>query len=47
VKEERIQASKILNGPAPAFSGNRPEFINNLRDALYASRSFHMPRVMH
>ena len=38
VKEERVQASKILHGPAPAFSGNRPEFINNLRDALYASK---------
>jgi 6-phosphogluconate dehydrogenase len=38
VKEERVAASKVLNGPTPAFNGNRKEFINNLRDALYASK---------
>jgi 6-phosphogluconate dehydrogenase len=38
VKEERVQASKILNGPAPSFSGDRTKFIDNLKQALYASK---------
>jgi len=38
IKEERVKASGILNGPVPAFRGNREEFINDLRDALYASK---------
>jgi 6-phosphogluconate dehydrogenase len=38
VKEERVQASKILKGPAPAFKGNVKDFVNDIRDALYASK---------
>ncbi len=38
VKDERVKASKILNGPVPGYKGNRNEFINDLRDALYASK---------
>jgi 6-phosphogluconate dehydrogenase len=38
VKDERTKASKILSGPTPVFKGNKPEFINNLREALYASK---------
>ncbi len=38
VKDERVKASKILNGPSATFSGNRPEFIDDLKNALYASK---------
>jgi len=38
VKEERVKASKILNGPAATFKGNRSEFIDDLKNALYASK---------
>jgi 6-phosphogluconate dehydrogenase len=37
-KDERIEASKILSGPKPAFSGNKKAFINDLKNALYASK---------
>ena len=39
LKEERVEASKILQAPsAKAFSGNRAELIEAVRDALYASK---------
>ncbi len=38
VKEERVKASKILHGPAPKFTGDRARFINDIKDALYASK---------
>jgi len=38
VKDERVKASKILHGPVPAYNGKKEEFINDLRDALYASK---------
>jgi 6-phosphogluconate dehydrogenase len=38
VKNERVAASKVLNGPAPEFNGDRISFIANLKDALYASK---------
>ena len=38
VKEERVKASKILHGPEPALSSDKTEFINDLKDALYASK---------
>jgi 6-phosphogluconate dehydrogenase len=38
VKDERVKASKTLTGPAPAFKGDRTKFINDLKDALYASK---------
>ena len=37
-KNERVEASKILKGPEPEFSGDRVEFIEDLRQALYASK---------
>jgi 6-phosphogluconate dehydrogenase len=38
-KEERVAASKILPQPrALKFKGNRPRFIDAIRDALYASK---------
>lgn len=38
IKEERVAASKILNGPKPTFKGDRKQFLNDLQDALYASK---------
>ncbi len=38
VKDERVIASKILHGPTPEFTGDKAKFIDNLRDALYASK---------
>jgi 6-phosphogluconate dehydrogenase len=38
IKEERVEASKILSGPTPAFTGDKQSFINDLRDALFASK---------
>jgi 6-phosphogluconate dehydrogenase len=39
IKEERVRASKILHGPAPTkFSGDKKEFIENVRCALYCSK---------
>lgn len=38
IKQERVRASKILEGPTPNFTGNREEFIDNLEQALYASK---------
>jgi len=39
IKEERVRASKILKGPAPAkFSGDKKDFIENVRCALYCSK---------
>ncbi len=37
-KNERVDASKILKGPEPLFSGDRIEFVEDLRQALYASK---------
>jgi len=38
IKDERVKASKILSGPKHEFKGDKKEFINNVRDALYASK---------
>jgi len=39
MKEERVAASKELNGPASKpFSGDRAQLIEAVRDALYASK---------
>jgi 6-phosphogluconate dehydrogenase len=37
-KEDRVQASKVLPGPSPAFKGERAAFINAIRDAVFASK---------
>ncbi|MDR0797092.1 MAG: decarboxylating NADP(+)-dependent phosphogluconate dehydrogenase [Tannerella sp.] len=37
-KDERVEASKELSGPKPAYSGDKTEFINDLKNALYASK---------
>jgi 6-phosphogluconate dehydrogenase len=38
VKEERVHASTLLNGPSPLFKGSKDSFISDIRDALYASK---------
>lgn len=38
LKDERGRAAKVLDGPTPTFNGNKEEFIDNLEQALYASK---------
>src|SRR6266567_2460284 len=38
MKDERVAASKILSGPQRATDGNRKEFIEDVRRALYCSK---------
>ena len=38
LKEERVAAEKVLSGPDTSFGGDVDEFINDLRQALYASK---------
>jgi len=37
-KEERVQASRVLNGPERNFEGDRQAFIEDIRQALLASK---------
>ncbi|MDR1097090.1 MAG: decarboxylating NADP(+)-dependent phosphogluconate dehydrogenase [Tannerella sp.] len=37
-KDERVLASKELSGPKPSFTGDKTAFINDLKNALYASK---------
>ena len=39
MKDARVRAAKVVKGPAPRpFTGDRQKFINDVRDALYASK---------
>ncbi|HSR34312.1 MAG TPA: decarboxylating NADP(+)-dependent phosphogluconate dehydrogenase [Anaerolineae bacterium] len=38
VKEERVVASQILEGPVPVFEGDKEAFVEEIRQALYASK---------
>lgn len=38
IKEERVHAEGILKGPEKKFSGNKEEFVEMIRQALYASK---------
>lgn len=38
VKDERVNASKLLSGPATAFTGDRAAIIAAIHDALYCSK---------
>jgi 6-phosphogluconate dehydrogenase len=38
LKEERVEASKLLSGPVEEFQGDRKAFIDDIRQALYASK---------
>jgi len=37
-KEDRVVASKILTGPVPKFEGDKAAFLEDLRQAVYASK---------
>ena len=38
IKEERVNASKQLSGPETNFQGNKEEFLESIRKALYMSK---------
>jgi 6-phosphogluconate dehydrogenase len=38
IKDERVAASKVLDGPKAKFEGDRDAFVNDLEQALYASK---------
>jgi len=38
LKDERVAASKVLSGPKPKFEGDKKQFIDDLKKALYASK---------
>jgi len=38
LKDERVEASKVLKGPKPKFDGDKKQFIEDLKSALYASK---------
>ncbi len=38
IKDERVEASQQLHGPETKFEGDRKSFLNDIRDALYASK---------
>ncbi len=38
LKEERVAASRVLSGPKPKFGGDHEAFVDDLREAVYASK---------
>ncbi|MEN7973876.1 MAG: decarboxylating NADP(+)-dependent phosphogluconate dehydrogenase, partial [Verrucomicrobiota bacterium] len=38
LKDERVDASKVLDGPAVSFDGDKTAMIDDLKQALYASK---------
>ena len=38
MKEERVSASKVLNGPTVKFEGDKNTFIEDIKNALYMSK---------
>jgi 6-phosphogluconate dehydrogenase len=38
IKEERAAAAKVLSGPDPKYKGDKKQFIEAIRQALYASK---------
>lgn len=41
IKEERVRASKLIGGPQiEAFTGDKKQFIDDLEQALYASKLY-------
>jgi 6-phosphogluconate dehydrogenase len=38
LKEERVAASRVLRGPKPAIGGDHEAFVDELREAVYASK---------
>ncbi|MCP4504777.1 MAG: decarboxylating NADP(+)-dependent phosphogluconate dehydrogenase, partial [Fuerstiella sp.] len=37
-KDERVRASEVLSGPDTKFDGDRKQFVDDVRQALYASK---------
>ena len=38
LKDERVAASKVLSGPTPKFAGDKKAFVDDLQEAVYASK---------
>lgn len=38
LKDERVEASKVLEGPSPVFDGDREAFLEDLRGAVFAAK---------
>jgi len=38
LKEERVAAAKVLSGPEPVFEGDKAACVDDIRQALYASK---------
>eukprot|EP00128_Syssomonas_multiformis_P018190 Colp12_sorted_trinity150504_noHs@9154 len=38
IKDERVRASQHLPGPSTAFTGDKKQFVDDIRKALYASK---------
>ncbi len=38
LKDERVEASRVLKGPKPRFEGDKEEFVEDIRKALLASK---------
>ncbi|KAA0226533.1 decarboxylating NADP(+)-dependent phosphogluconate dehydrogenase [candidate division KSB1 bacterium] len=38
MKDERVQAAKMLKGPAVKFEGNKEKFVDDLEQAMYAAK---------
>ena len=38
LKDDRVEASKVLSGPKPKFDGDKKQFVDDLMKALYASK---------
>ncbi len=38
LKDERVEASRVLSGPDPAYDGDREAFIRDLEEAVYAAK---------
>lgn len=38
MKEERVEASKVLQGPMSSYDGDKKQFIKDLEDALYLAK---------
>ncbi len=38
LKDDRVEASKVLSGPKPKFDGDKKQFVEDLMKALYASK---------
>jgi len=38
LKDERVKAAKVLQGPCGTFDGDKKAFVNDIRQAMYASK---------